>query len=163
MASPDRPADDLYAKFYPRRTRAVALTMSALVALGALILLGFAISDLISAPTGDDGRSTYVQFDVAVWVVVFLLGAALLYRHGTVSATVTTETIHVRNLVRSATYTWQELVTVRLGERPWVQVDLSDGKSTAIMAIQRSDGARAQREAERLATLVAIHGTAPDN
>ena len=45
--------------------------------------------------------------------------------------------------------------------RPWVQLDLSDGDTLAVMGIQRADGAFADAEARRLATLVAMHTATP--
>ena len=64
----------------------------------------------------------------------------------------------VRNLVLVRRLEWAEVVDVRFGEgRPWVQLDLADGDTLAVMAIQRADGPAAQREARRLATLVARH------
>jgi hypothetical protein len=48
------------------------------------------------------------------------------------------------------------VVAVRFGDGdPWVMLDLRDGDVLAVMAIQRADGAYAQAEARRLATLVA--------
>jgi hypothetical protein len=40
-----------------------------------------------------------------------------------------------------------------------VQLDLADGDTLAVMGIQRADGAFAESEARRLATLVALHTT----
>ena len=45
--------------------------------------------------------------------------------------------------------------------RPWVQLDLADGDTLAVMGIQRADGACADAEARRLATLVAQHTADP--
>lgn len=64
----------------------------------------------------------------------------------------------MRNLVHRRRLAWAEIVSVRFGHgRPWVQLDLADGTTLAVMGIQRSDGALANREARRLATLVARH------
>jgi hypothetical protein len=64
----------------------------------------------------------------------------------------------VRNLLLTRRVTWVEILSVRFGrDRPWVQLDLADGTTLAVMGIQQADGARAQAEARRLATLVARH------
>jgi hypothetical protein len=66
----------------------------------------------------------------------------------------------VRNLMITTRLTWAEIVSVRFGAgRPWVQLDLADGDTLAVMGIQSADGARAEAEARRLATLVARHTT----
>ena len=43
------------------------------------------------------------------------------------------------------------------GGEPWVTLDLADGDTLAVMAIQRADGEDAVAEARRLATLVDVH------
>ncbi len=61
----------------------------------------------------------------------------------------------VRNVVRREELSWAQIVAVRFGDaEPWVTLDLSDGDTVAVMAIQRADGARAMAEARRLAGLV---------
>ncbi|WP_222710391.1 PH domain-containing protein [Quadrisphaera setariae] len=66
--------------------------------------------------------------------------------------------LFVRNLVRRQRVEWAEVVGVSFGGgRPWVQLDLSDGDTLAVMGVQRADGERGAAEADRLATLVALH------
>ena len=68
----------------------------------------------------------------------------------------------VRNLLLTRRVEWAEIVSVRFGQgRPWVSLDLADGTTLAVMAIQAADGARAAREARRLATLVEFGTDAP--
>jgi hypothetical protein len=64
----------------------------------------------------------------------------------------------VRNVVYSRRLAWAQIVSVRFGGgNPWAVLDLSDGQTLPVMAIQRADGDRAIAEARRLATLVALH------
>lgn len=142
----------MYRSFRPRATVIVTITVSVLLVLWELFLLW-----LIFLREGD------LPFNAGMWALIVMLGIVLLYRHGTVRADVDEEGIFIRNLVRTHRLTWAQIITVRLGEHSWVQLDISDGTTLAVMAIQRSDGDRGRQEAQRLATLVHQHGTAPDN
>ncbi|MFI2295469.1 PH domain-containing protein [Isoptericola sp. NPDC019571] len=96
--------------------------------------------------------------------IVFALGVTwLLWRLGGVHAVPSEEGLRVRNLVRSRTLAWAEIVEVRLGpDDPWVRLDLADGGTIAVMGIQRADGERGMAEARRLRSLVVSLGEAPD-
>jgi hypothetical protein len=138
-------AGDL-APFAPRRTRQVALGLAVgvtvlVVALAALVPLDFGWPDRVG----------------------FLLVGALidwfLWRQASVRAVPSERGLSVRNLFLGRELEWAEVVSVRFGERPWVQLDLDDGDTLAVMGIQRSDGERAQAEARRLARLVERYST----
>lgn len=63
--------------------------------------------------------------------------------------------IKVVNLLRSRTLDWAEIIEVNLNRGdPWVLLDLSDGDTLAVMAIQANDGERARRAAHELRELV---------
>jgi hypothetical protein len=84
---------------------------------------------------------------------------ALLSRFARVVALPGESGLTVRNLVVVRTYEWPEIVSVSFGrDLTWAQLDLSDGTTANVMAIQASDGAFARAEADRLATLVELHG-----
>lgn len=84
--------------------------------------------------------------------------AGLLYRQATVAAVPTADGLRVRNLFLTRQLAWPEIVNVRLGDDPWVRLDLADGDTLSVMGIQRSDGPqRVHAEASRLADLVAAH------
>jgi len=101
------------------------------------------------------GHMTFVElFQAVVGIAV----AWFCWREAAVVAVPDEGGLTVRNLVVHRRLEWAEIVDVRFGEgRPWVQLDLADGDTLAVMAIQRADGAAAQKEARRLATLVARH------
>lgn len=141
----------MYRSFRPRATVIMALTVSILLIIWEIFLLW-----VIFLREGD------LPFNAGMWALVTMLGIVLLYRHGTVRADVDADGIYIRNLVRTHRLEWAQIITVRLGEHSWVQLDISDGSTLAVMAIQRSDGARGRAEAQRLATLVHAHGTATD-
>lgn len=140
--------DDLSAPFRPRLARAVTLALAVLV-LGATATIIVAMSVL---STGDR-----IGFALVGGLIVWFL-----WRQATVAATVHDGGLTVRNLLLTRRLDWAEIVSVRFGSgRPWVQLDLSDGDTLAVMGIQRADGERADAEARRLATLVALHTATP--
>jgi hypothetical protein len=51
---------------------------------------------------------------------------------------------------------WGQIVRISLTpNRPWALMDLDDGSTLSVMAIQSSDGARAKRSARLLAVMIA--------
>lgn len=141
-----RPAlDDV---FRPRAARVVTGTLAVVVALATALLV------VLLSTTGVEG---WTAADLGGIALVGLAIVGFLWRQATVSATPTAAGLRVRNLATTRTVAWAEIVWVRFGEgRPWVQLDLDDGDTLAVMGVQRSDGERARREAKRLATLVAV-------
>jgi hypothetical protein len=141
----------LYAPFRPRMARTVS------AALGALLLVGTAALVI--------SLYDWLRLPSAIGIAVVGLGMAwFCWRQATVRADVDEHGIVVRNLVLTRRLEWAEIVSVRFGSgRPWVQLDLSDGDVLSVMGVQQSDGAWAQREASRLATLVAMHSRTARN
>ena len=138
-ADDDRP-------FRPRLARVVTLVIAVVV----LVLTALLVAALTDVPWGDRTGIAIVGLAVA-W---------FCWREAAVVARPDEAGLTVRNLVAVRRLDWAEIVDVRFGEgRPWVQLDLADGDTLAVMAIQRADGAAAQQEARRLATLVARHTT----
>lgn len=134
-------AQSRYRPFRPVRARRVAWTLAAACVV-VLSVVGFAI------PAG--------PWDRGAFVVTGLLLGWFVSRQAIVRAVPSPAGLEVRNLFLGRRLEWAEIVSVRFGpDRPWVQLDLSDGDTLSVMAIQRSDGAFAQAEARRLATLVA--------
>lgn len=88
----------------------------------------------------------------------------LLWRFARLAVFVTQQGLQVRNLAGDRLLEWAEVLTVRFGGgQPWVSLDLADGESLAVMAIQRADGPFAEAEARRLATLVTLHSPTDRN
>lgn len=71
--------------------------------------------------------------------------------------------LRVRNLILTQTLPWSEIEDVRFGGgEPWVMIEMAEGESVSVMAIQRADGPAGVAEAARLAALVdAHHGGSP--
>jgi len=139
---------DDYRPFRPRLARVVPLAIAALVVVATGLLL---------ALMPGLGRLDRVGF-----ALVGLAIAWFCWREAAVVARPDPRGLTVRNLMLTRRLAWAQVVSVRFGEgRPWVQLDLDDGDALAVMAIQRADGAAAQTEARRLATLVARHTATP--
>lgn len=137
--------DALHAPFRPRRGPLVARVV------GVLLLTGFVLL-AVFVP------GQFVWFDRAAFVVVGLAAALFMHRQATVRAVPSAEGLRVRNLAGERRVAWADIEDVRFGGgRPWVQLDLRDGDTVAVMGVQRADGPSADAEAERLATLVALH------
>lgn len=150
----DSSVSDLYRPFRPRMTRTFARVTIALLVVGTLLLL-------VLAP----GTSGFYDPLDMLGIMTVAGGCVLLtWRHGTVVAFVTPIGLRVRNLVHTTVLTWPEIEAVRFGNGlPWVSLDLTNGQTLAVMAIQSADGAFATQEARRLATLVQAHGAGTPN
>ncbi|CAL8977408.1 hypothetical protein CELL_02560 [Cellulomonas sp. T2.31MG-18] len=135
---------DASTPFRPRLARAVTLAVGALAVVLTVLLL-------IALPG-------LAALDKAGFALLAVLIGGFCWRQADVQAVPDDEGLTVRNLVLQRRLVWADIVSVRFGHgRPWVQLDLADGTTLAVMGIQRSDGAFANREARRLATLVAQH------
>lgn len=141
---------DAYADLTPRFVRYVAWGAVIVIVLGGLLVLW-------KAP-GTDGRG-YALADALGTSLVLLAGCVFLWRQATVRARVDERGITVRNLLRVRTVEWPQIVSVQFGSGdPWVVLELSDGTTWPVMAVQRADCAYATRQAQRLAALVVRHG-----
>ncbi len=68
----------------------------------------------------------------------------------------------VVNGYRVHRYDWAEIVRVSLGpHRPWALLDLADGSTASVMAIQTADKTLASTRVRELAAILA-RGTRPD-
>ena len=138
-----------YRPFRPRAARVVSLVL-AFAVLGMMAAIAVLLPRVTGGPASVGDRVGIAGFGVAV--------AWFLYRESAVRALPDPAGLTVRNLLVTTRVSWTEVVSVRFGrDRPWVQLDLADGQTLPVMAVQRADGQRAQDEARRMATLVARH------
>lgn len=142
-------SEDLHASFRPRSARLTTVVLGILTVVGAIVVI-------VTVP-----RISTVSFGVADQSGVVLLALGIvwfLWRQGSVSAVPDDAGLRVRNIIHTRRVEWAQIVAVTFpAGAPWVQLDLSDGDTLAVMAIQRADGERGQAESRRLATLVALH------
>lgn len=106
----------------------------------------------------------YTPLDRIGSVLLGLGVAVFCYRQATVSLVAAPETLTVRNLFRTRTLTWPEVVGISfpMGD-PWAHLDLADGTTLATWALQRADGKAGIADAHRLAALIRDRGEAPDH
>jgi hypothetical protein len=140
---------ELHAPFRSVRGRRVA---TAVAVAQALVFVG------ITLVLPGSGVVAFGWYDRAGFLVVGAAVAWVLSRFAGVSAIPGEQGVVVRNLVARRELAWAQIVDVRFGGGdPWVVLDLSDGDTLPVMAIQRADGERGRREASRLSTLVVLH------
>jgi Bacterial PH domain len=140
---------ELHAPFRSRRGRLVGWIATAGVS-GAMLVTGVILPWSGPAAVGWYDR-------VGFLALALLLGWGLS-RFALVGADPSENGLVVRNVLLTRRLEWPEVLGIRYGTGdPWVSLDLSDGDTLAVMAIQRADGERATAEAGRLATLIALH------
>jgi hypothetical protein len=140
-----------FAPFRPRRGR-----MSAIVsAVTSVVVFGVVAAVLPGPPSSGSTRLGDRLFFLGIGVAL----AVGLWRFAAVRAVPTREVLTVRNLLLTRTVQWRSISDIRVsGGDPWVSLDLDDGDTVAVMAIQRADGELGRAEAGRLAALVQALG-----
>ncbi len=132
--------------------------MALVVAWSSLVVFGVIA---VVMPAQVDGR-----WGLGDRLMFFGLGVAvavIAWRYASIVAVPSRAGIVVRNLMLTRTLTWPEVVGIQFGGgEPWVTLDLEDGDSVAVMAIQKADGPVAGREASRLAALIQAFGEASE-
>lgn len=153
MSDPEARSAALHRPFRPRAARIVSQVL-------AVVTLAVMVTIALLLPAVAPDRQSWLD---RLGIVAFgVLVAWFLQRQAGVRADPDQDGITVRNLMVTRRVAWSEIVSVRFGQgRPWVQLDLADGDVLAVMGVQAADGERATAEAQRMATLVAIHSRTP--
>lgn len=151
MTDDEFPASEFQADlavFRPRAARMVAVLVTVVMAMmmGLVIVM---VPDLHG-------------LDMLGFVLVAVFTAFVMFRLAGVHARPSREGLLVRNLFITTYLKWADIVNVRYGDDAWVQLELWNGDTLAVMGIQRADGAFARVEAQRLADLVGHFGTATE-
>lgn len=134
--------------FRPRTARRVAWALLGLVAVAVAGLM------VASFTTLDE----FGWMDRVLTVLFAGAGAVVIHRQATVVAIPSETGLRIRNLFLTTDLEWPQVVRVNFTVgHPWVTLDLSDGDTVAVMAIQSADGQFGLAEARRLAALVAAH------
>lgn len=94
-------------------------------------------------------------------VVFALLGLLLCHLEARVRLEAGPDRLRVVNHLSTRELDWAEIIQVSypMGD-PWAHLDLADGSTLPLMALQRSDGRRSVAGARRLAALVRERGEA---
>lgn len=94
----------------------------------------------------------------SIWMVgMGLVFGFVLLRFASICAKADPHGLFVRNIVSTQRYEWSQIVGVSYSEAlgdSWASLSLSDGTTSAVMAIQAADGPRAREATERLRILV---------
>ena len=153
MADPTRAAGEERRVFRPARARVVIYVCAGGV-FTAMALLAISLPSTGPHPWGPESRLGVV----AVGVVVVLV----LHRLAGVRVETSAAGVRVVNVLGRRRLEWAEIVGVRLlQDDAWMMLDLSDGQALAAMGVQRSEGARGQRQAREFARLVNQHTRVP--
>lgn len=152
MSEPSQPAPPLPVlptlphTWRPLGARVVGIAL-AVCTLAAGIAAGISI--------GADIRARYTPFQVGTLAFAVIGYGAVLYSLLRSRVTATREGLVVVNGYRRHDLVWAQVVEVRLMRgAPWATLDLSDGSSLSVMAIQGSDGDRARLASRQLRALL---------
>lgn len=140
--------------FRPRRARIVSLVLAAVV----LALLAVVAVVLPGGPRGFQTPDRLGVFAVGVAV------AGALWVMARPRLIAEARGLTVVNLLRTRFLEWPEVVRVgfRRGD-PWVLLDLADGETLPVMAIQANDGERSVQAVRALRALVAARSATDQN
>ncbi len=143
----------------PKVYRPLGARMVSGVAGGVLtvmfVVLWVMLPSHVKAEFGWFQRGTLVAFFVAV--------IAVLYGIFRTRVTASERGLSVTNGYRRHEFYWAEVVAISLSQhRPWAIVDLTDGSTVALMALQSADGPRANRSAREISGLISARST-PDH
>jgi hypothetical protein len=133
-------------RFRPFGAR-MASGLAAVVLVAAITFLWMMLPGEVQDDFGIGQRVTLILFFLAVLI---LLNA--LFR---TSATADESGLTIVNGYKKRHYDWPEVIKVTLTpHRPWALLDLAEGDTVSVMAIQVSDGSRARTAAHELATVL---------
>lgn len=140
----------------PRTFRPVGARMVSAVAGLALIFMVALLWSQLPARV----RADFNWLERGTLMVTFLLMLVGLHAIFRTRARADTAGLVVVNGYRRHRYDWAQIVAVSLTpHRPWAVLDLSDGSTVSVMAVQTADGARATRLTRDLATLISRQST----
>lgn len=110
-----------------------AAQVAALVVLVGAVILGVALPE----PFKGGDKVGVAALGIPVAAVLLMLARP--------SVTASPDGLVVRNLVGTRRLAWAEVVSIRLGPNdPWASLDVADGSTLAVMALQTADGDRTQ-------------------
>ena len=107
---------------------------------------------------GAEERARFTLFQRTTLVLIGLCGFVALHAIARSRVTADALGVTVVNGYRRRAYEWSQVGAVNLRRgAPWAGMDLSDGTSIPVMAIQGSDGRRAIRAVQELRGVVTEH------
>lgn len=141
------PLPELPVSYRPLGPRIMGITMG-------VCLLAISLAAWVSF--GAETRAKFTIFQKGTLVAVGLLIASCLYALLRSRVIIERTGLVVVNGYKRHEYAWAQIVAVRMPRgAPWATVDLSDGTTMSLLAIQASDGDRARDATRQLKRLVA--------
>jgi hypothetical protein len=142
----------------PHTWRPFGVRMAGTVFGGGLVILLVAVWILLGA----DERARFTPFQRGTLVFLGLLAFAAWFALVRSRVTATDAGLTVVNGYRRRDFEWPQVLAVSLRRgAPWAGLDLSDGTSIPVMAIQSSDGSRAVTAIRELRRLINERSTPP--
>jgi Bacterial PH domain len=136
----------------PKRYRPFGARLA--TAAAAVVLTGAVAFLWLMLP--DDVQAAFTFFDRLTLLFFFVVVLAVLFAVYRSVAIADDSGLTVVNGYRRHRYRWAEIVRVSLSShRPWALIDLANGETMSVFAIQGSDGERAIRNARELAAVLA--------
>ncbi len=100
-------------------------------------------------------RARFTLFQRLTVVAIGLIYAAAGYAIARSRVVASEAGLSVVNGYRRRDYDWAEVIAIHLPPgAPWATIDLADGTTTSLLAIQGSDGARARATVRYLRSLI---------
>jgi hypothetical protein len=100
-------------------------------------------------------RARFTIFQRSTLVALGLLAGSVAYALGRSRVVAEEDGLTVVNGYRRHVYDWAQVVAVRLPQgAPWATLDLADGTTMSVLAIQGSDGDRARVAVHALRALI---------
>ncbi len=123
-------------------------------ALAAVVLVATMVFFWLLLPASVQDRFSALQ---RVTLIAFFAAMVVaLYALIRTSARAEVGGLTIVNGYKTWRFAWAEIVRVSFNaNRPWALLDLADGGTVVVMAIQYADGARARQSARELAAVIA--------
>lgn len=142
----------------PHTWRPFGARMAASIFGGGLLVLLIAVWILLGA----DERARFTPFQRGTLVFLGLLAFTAWFALVRSRVTATVEGLTVVNGYRRRDFEWAQVVAISLRRgAPWAGLDLSDGTSISVLAIQGSDGPRAVAAVRQLRALISERSAPP--
>jgi hypothetical protein len=118
-----------------------------------------AIFTVIWVRLPDESKETFTVFQRLTLIFFSAIILWLLYRMATLRVVAYEEGLTIRNVFRSYRLEWSEIAALRFkpGDA-WLQLFDREGTRLGVLAVQASDGPRANAAAKHLATIARSHG-----
>lgn len=128
-------------------------TRMAGIAGGLIVLVAVVAAWFLLSP---EVRATFTWFERVLALILAAMMAACVHALVRAKAVATEHGLTVVNGYRKHEFEWAQIVAIRLPSgAPWATLDLSDGTTCSVLALQATDGARAIKGVRQIRSLLA--------